>query len=102
MSNLPGASLGQSGFQCITPGTLQTVAFTGTSAQSSAFQGSTNIIRVCASQDCFILFGASPTATTSSIFMPAGVVEYFSVTPGQKVAAIQSSVAGTLYIAEAA
>jgi hypothetical protein len=37
---------------------------------------------------------------TSSIFLPAGVPEYFWVYPGEKVAVIQNAAAGSLNIAE--
>ena len=76
--------------------------FTGTSAQSAALSASCSVVRLFATQDCFILFGANPTALTTSHFLPAGVVEYFGCAGGDKIAAIQSSVAGTLYISEGA
>lgn len=99
MSVLRSDSNGQQAL-VIVPGTNQTVAFTGTSAQSAAFAASTSIIRVVASEACFLVFGADPTATTGGMFLPSGVVEYFAVTPGQKVAAIQASTGGSLYITE--
>ena len=86
----------------ITPGVSQTVSTSGTSAQSAAFGAGTSIIRVIASEACFLVFGANPTATSAGMFLAAGAVEYFAVTPGQKVAAIQASTGGSLYITEAA
>lgn len=81
-------------------GTFQTISFTGTSGQSSAFQAGTTLIRVVSDVACFIAFGSNPTASSSTLFLPAGIVEYFGVLPGTKVAAIQSTSAGNLYIAE--
>lgn len=79
----------------------QKVAFTGTSAQSAVLSSNIKIARVSADAACYIAFGSNPTATTSSHFLPAGVVEYIQVNDSQKIAALQVSAAGTLYISEA-
>ena len=73
------------------PTTVQMLASGGTSGQSSAFGSYTYYARVCADADCHILFGSSPTATSSSIFIPADQPEIFKVNPGEKVAAIGSA-----------
>lgn len=86
--------------QAVGWGASQTRAFTGTSAQSAVMGDNTYVVRLTASADCFVAIGANPTATTSSTFLPAGVVEYVEIFPGQRVAAIQASSAGTLYITE--
>lgn len=60
-------------------------------------------VRLVATSDCWIAFGANPTAVasgTASVLLPAGVPEYFWVYPGERVAAIQSSAGGSLNIAE--
>lgn len=103
-SNYTTAAKDQNGhtLQCIAIGTTQNRTFTGTTAQSSAVGATTNIVRVVATQNCWIKFGASPTATTSDIYLPSGVVEYFKITPGHKIAAIQDSTGGTLNIGEGA
>lgn len=88
--------------EAIFPGTSQTRTFTGTSAQSSAITAGVTIVRLFATQDCFVAFGANPTAAATSMFLAAGIVEYVGVTGGDKIAAIQSSAAGTLYITEGA
>lgn len=48
----------------------------------------------------FISIGASPTATTSSIPMAAGVPAVFAVQPGDKVSAVQSASGGNLHVIE--
>lgn len=106
MSNI-GKAIGGRGnsYQAIRPGGTQEVAFTGTSAQSSAFGAKTGLIRVFATKDCWLNFGANPTATASagtSVFLPATTIEWFYVTPGEKVAVIQDSDGGDLHIVEAA
>lgn len=69
--------------------THQTVAVSGTSAQSSAFSSSTVLIRLFADAAMCVQIGTTnPTATATSQPMSANQVEYFLVRPGDKVAAI--------------
>jgi len=82
------------------PRTTHTLSFTGTSQQTPAFNKNTIVVRVYANQDCFLEFGLNPTATSSSMPLPAGVVEYFKVQDAEKIAAIQISAAGSLYVTE--
>ena len=64
------------------------VASSGTSAQSAAFADNIYYVRVVADAACHIEFGTSPTATTSKVYVPADDIEYFKVSPGEKVAVI--------------
>lgn len=69
--------------------THQTVAVTGTSAQSSAFSSSTQLIRLFADAAMCVQVGTTtPTATATSMPMAANQTEYIIVRPGDKVAAI--------------
>lgn len=89
-----------------------TLRFSGTSqvlsvgaASAAVTNGvSANIhdVRVVSTTNCWVTFGTAPTASAAagSIYLPAGVVEYFHVSPGQKLAAIQDSGSGTLSLAE--
>jgi hypothetical protein len=63
----------------------------GAEVKSSAFNAKTTAVRVAWDAPCHILFGASPTATTGSKFMPLAGVEYFEVTPGDKVSVIAAA-----------
>lgn len=76
------------------------VAISGSSAASPAFSSQTSVVRVVSTTDCFVRFDANPTATTSHMYLPAGVVEYFLVTSGHRIAGIQRSAAGNLYVTE--
>ena len=76
------------------------VAISGSSAASPAFANQTTIVRVVSTTDCFIRFDANPTATTSHMYLPANVVEYFRVTPGEKIAGIQRTASGNLYVTQ--
>jgi hypothetical protein len=59
----------------------QTVAI-GAEADSSAFNASTRYIRVHNDAICSIAIGLTPTATTSTMRLPADSIEYFAVPRG--------------------
>ena len=82
-------------------GASQDVAYTGSSAASAAFGAQTDKVRLVATTDCRIrISDGTPTAVATDSYLPALAAEYFTVTPGQKVAAIQQSSAGTLNVTE--
>jgi hypothetical protein len=87
--------------QAVGLGASQVVAIGGASAQSVAMGFATRLARMVATVDCHIAIGADPTATTTSTFLPAGVPEYFEIREGQKVAVIQSTGPGNLFVTEA-
>lgn len=64
----------------------------------NTFEDGVEVLRIVATVNCHIEFGPAPIATTSSMFMPAGVVEYFQRKPGHVIAVIQSATAGMVYI----
>lgn len=67
---------------------IQAVPFS-TSTQSAAFIEGTRFIRLWSDTDCFIGFGANPTAVSgTSIPMTAKMPEYWAVQAGDKVAAV--------------
>lgn len=90
--------------QCLSPSTTQTVTISGTSAATTnALNKNTVVIRVLATTNCFINIGTgTPTATTSGLPLMASVPEYFRVDGSQtlKVAGIQMSAGGSLYVTE--
>lgn len=69
----------------------QTVAISGTSAQSAAFDANTKYVRIHTDAVCSFLFGSDPTATTSDPRMAASQTEYFAVPGGYKVAVITNT-----------
>ena len=69
------------------PGISQTVAITGASVQSAAFNANTRFVRIHSDAICGFKFGANPVATTASRMTP-GATEYVGVNPGDKVAVI--------------
>lgn len=69
----------------------QTVAISGSSAQSSAFQNNTTFIRVHTDAICSVLVGSNPTATATKKRLAANQTEYFAVVPGFKIAVISNT-----------
>lgn len=83
------------------PGTHQSVAYTGTAGTIANPVGSqTYAVRIIVTTASYIAFGGGPTATTSDIYMPAGLPEVFIINPGEKVSAVQVSAGGTLHVTE--
>lgn len=103
--------------QAARPAITQNVSIGSASTQSAAFAAGpssygygqaftqkTQHVRVTSTTNCWISFGSSPTAAmaSNSIYLPANSAEYFYVLPGEKIAVIQDTAAGTLNIAELA
>jgi hypothetical protein len=84
----------------IRPGATQKVTVGTSSNQSAAVDG--NVVRLLATVDCHIAFGAAPTADANGLFLPANTPEYFACYGTDRVAAISESGAGALYITPAA
>lgn len=83
------------------PMTSQNVAYTVTAGTiTNAISAHIFLVRVVTTTAAHIAIGVSPTATTSDMYMPAGISEYFRINPGEKVSAIQSAAAGTLHVTE--
>ena len=71
--------------------TTQTLAIGVSSVSSAAFSQSTTLIRINVDTTCSVSFGTAPTATTTSMRIPANQTEYFVVPPGTKVAVIANN-----------
>ena len=92
----------------LTPGDSQNVATSAVSAQSTAITADIAVVRLFGTEDMYIEFGSNPTALTNgtSMYLPAGVPEYFAVPRTLKaagtckIAAIQVSTGGVLNITE--
>jgi hypothetical protein len=83
----------------IRPGVTVKVAF-GPASAASAVVGA-GIVRLVATADCHIVFGTTPTADATCLFLPGNVPEYFACSTGDQVGVIQDSSAGNLYITPA-
>lgn len=69
----------------------QQVTVGGASAQSQPFADTTRFVRVHTDVACRIAFGSSPTASATSMRMPANATEFFGVTPGHRIAVIATT-----------
>lgn len=79
----------------------QTLAVSGTSAQSAVVGNQIEYVQITPTEDMYVEFGGNPTATASSMFISGdGLARIYKIRPGFKVAALQVSAAGTLYIHE--
>ena len=83
-------------------GVTQSITTSGTSAaMSSAIAASTYAVLITASADAYVTFGSAPTATAANgVMLAADWPTYFRISPGEKVAALQVSGAGTVYVSE--
>lgn len=69
--------------------TAQAVAIGGSSAQSSAINASTTLVRVHAEAKCTFSYGANPTATATNHYALAADQEaWIAPAPGDKIAVI--------------
>ena len=83
-------------------GTNTTFTLSGTSQASSPFGPQTYCIRVATDdQPAYIEIGdGTPTASNTDPIMPKDSVDYFTVTPGQRIAVLQAGTAGILSVTE--
>ena len=83
------------------PGTTQVASYTSTAGVITNPVGAgITCVRVVLTTAGHIAIGAAPTATTSNVYMPAGIPEYFQVREGEKVSAIQVASGGNLHVTE--
>lgn len=84
--------------ECLQEYSTEVVDGTSASAQSAAI--SADFIRIAngSAGAVQIAFGANPTATTSSMYLPAGCSELFRITSGQKVAALGGKISISIMV----
>ena len=78
----------------------ESVTVSGTSTQSAVIDKS-RIVELCSTTDCHIVIGSNPTATSSDFFLPANTYrKVLVVEDTDKIAVIQNSAGGNLFITE--
>ena len=75
-------------------------ATTSAESNSAVMATGVRVVRVAPIVACHIAIGTDAEATTSSLYMPAGTVEYFSTKPGELVSVIASSDDGDVSITQ--
>ena len=83
----------------VTSHTLSATTISGSTA-TSAFGAQIQTIMVTATAACFVAFGASPTAATTSTYIAADTPYLFRVNGSDKCAAITGTGTATVYITE--
>lgn len=85
-------------------GAVQNVTVTGAAASTSAFGEKAQVVRLLATTRTYVLIraaGISTAATTGNgVLLEIGIPEYFTVSPGGSLSAIQATAGGTLNIVE--
>ncbi len=83
-------------------GATQIVAYTASSATSTAFAPQTFQIRLCSTTACHykVVEAAGGAAAATDSLLPAFLFEYLNVSPGQKISAIQDTAGGNLSVTE--
>jgi len=82
-------------------GVAQNAAYTGTRGETTnGISVGVYKVRVLVTTDAFVTTDGTVPSATNGAYVPGLAAEYFTVTPGQKVSAVQVSAAGTLYVVE--
>ena len=89
-------------------GATQTIAYDGSVAIASAFGPETYQLRLVSNSGCCFRIGdGAQTASSSDPYLPPNAVEYVTVSPGQRIAAIKAATnglvtatGGTLWVTE--
>lgn len=79
-------------------GATQKLAMAGSSVQSTAFDQD-RVVRIVATAACNYAIGTNPTATSSTVYLPADSGEQILIRNGNKIAALAAS--GSFYITNA-
>jgi len=84
------------------PGTTQNGSTSGSSKVTSAFGATTSIIRIAVQNDTYVqpVASTSTTATTSSMIIPGGGIEFLAVDGSTYVAYRQVSSTGWISVTE--
>lgn len=95
---------GMQTFETIMPGTSQKLAISASSVQSAPVGPNTTVLRLFATNDCYILIGSNPTALADGtcMFIPGGIVDFCGILPGQILAVIQFAQNGYFFMTEGA
>ncbi len=89
-------------------GPTQTIAYDSSVGITNAFGPGTYQLRLVSNSGCCYRIGdGAQTATIADPYLPANVVEYVTVSPGQRIAALKAATnglvtatAGTLWVTE--
>jgi hypothetical protein len=75
-------------------------AYTGTAGTYGPVSSQTYKVRVLVTTDAFVTSDGSTPSSTAGSYVVGLAPEYFTVTPGQTIRAVQVSAGGTMYVTE--
>lgn len=88
-------------FTSYRPIRTQTIAVGAASvAVANSFGDSIMVVRLASTTAAHFAIGVAPVATAADALLPANTVEFVAVRPGEKIAMIQNSAAGTARVTE--
>jgi hypothetical protein len=76
------------------------VAYTGTAGSYGPVGAQTYKVRVLVTTDAWVTTDGSTPSSTAGAYAVANTPEYFTVTPGQTIKAVQVASGGTMYVTE--
>jgi hypothetical protein len=82
--------------QVLRPDSTNTHTISGTASNSATIANGVRVTRIISTVDCF--YNITGTATTSSVYLPAGVIEYVHVFTGDNISFITSGGSGSVYV----
>jgi len=89
-------------FDAMMLGPAQIIETNSSSQQSQPVGSNCSIVKIFCTKDCYIAISEDPTASSTTSFQPGGIQDYFAIQAGWKIAAVQVSEPGILYITEGA
>lgn len=81
-------------------GTSGNAAYTGTAGTYGPCTSQTYKVRVVVTTDAWVTTDGSTPSATAGAYVVSLTPEYFTITPGQSIKAVQVASGGTLYVTE--
>ena len=84
--------------QVLKPISTEKLSISGSAASGAALASTTTVLRLIATLDCY--YSLDGTATTSSVYLPAGTIEYIGVENADTLSVITGGSTGSMFITE--
>jgi len=99
--NLPKTEGGVAVQNQLFPYSSQTLSFGNATSVTNSTALVGQIIRLYATQDCFVEIGnGTPVASSADCFLPSGIIETFTTKGMVTIAALGATASGSLYITD--
>lgn len=84
--------------QAVEPNSSLAVSVSSSASSAQTTLTYEGLIRICATESVRYNLGSNPTATSTSVLLPAGVVEYIFIAEPKKIAFIRVSADGAVSV----